>query len=370
MSSALIPKRRRTRSVEIGSLSLGGGAPVRVQSMTKVPVGDRRATLRQIREMVKAGCEIVRIAIPDREAVGAFAEVRSRTDVPLVADVHFDHRLAVAAMEVGADKVRINPGNIGGAKRMKVVAEKAGETGCAVRIGINAGSLEKRLLQRHGGATAEALVESASAAVKHFEASGCRRIVLSLKASSAMTTIAAYRLASRRFRYPLHLGVTEAGWGTAGIVKSAVGIGSLLADGIGDTVRVSLTAHPREEIGVAYEILGALGLRRQGVEIISCPTCGRCSFDLSKTARSVRNRLSMIGEPLTVAVMGCAVNGPGEARAADIGLAGGKGRGVIFRRGKIVKTVAEADMVEALEEAVAGELEARFPRSGEKGGSS
>ncbi len=367
-------KRRRTRKVPVGRLVLGGGEPVRVQSMTKVPVEDRAATLRQVRRMVRAGCEIVRVAVPNREALRAFAELRSRTDVPLVADIHFDHRLAVMAIEAGADKVRINPGNIGGPRKLKVVAARAQKAGCAMRIGVNAGSLEKAILRRCGGPTPEALVESAAGAVEIVEDAGFSRIVLSLKASSVTSTIAAYRLASRRFRYPLHLGVTEAGWGLSGVVKSALGIGSLLADGIGDTLRVSLTESPVEEVKVAYEILGALGRRRRGVEIISCPTCGRCGFDLKKTARAVQKALSAVEEPLTVAVMGCAVNGPGEAKAADVGLAGGRGKGVIFRRGKVLKTVKESEMIESLEEAVFGELRLRPTGKGEeqrpRGGSS
>ncbi len=354
MTASSPPKRRRTRSVKVGALTLGGGAPVRVQSMTKVPVEDLTATIRQLRQMRRAGGEIARIAVPDRESVTAFARVREKEEMPLVADIHFDYRLALMAIEAGADKVRINPGNIGGVKRMREVARRAGEAGCAIRIGVNAGSLEKKILRRYGGPTPEALVESAAAAVEELEAVGFDQIVVSLKASDVMSTLAATRLASRRFRYPLHLGVTEAGWGLAGIVKSSVGIGSLLAEGIGDTVRVSLTAPPREEIKVAYAILSSVGLRRRGVEIISCPTCGRCRFDLAGTARAVQRRLASIDEPLTVAVMGCAVNGPGEAKAADVGLAGGRGRGVIFRRGKVLKTVAESEMIQALEEAVDG----------------
>ncbi len=355
MTAISPPKRRRTHSVKVGALTLGGGAPVRVQSMTKVEVEDLTATLRQLRQMRRAGCEIARIAIPDRESVAAFAKMREKAEMPLVADIHFDYRLALMAIDAGADKVRINPGNIGGVKRMREVARRAGEAGCALRIGVNAGSLEKKLLRRFGGPTPEALVESAAAAVEELEAIGFDQIVVSLKASDVRSTVAATRLASRRFRYPLHLGVTEAGWGLAGIVKSSIGIGSLLAEGIGDTVRVSLTSAPREEIKVAYEILSAVGLRRRGVEIISCPTCGRCRFDLARTARAVQRRLASVDEPLTVAVMGCAVNGPGEARAADVGLAGGRGRGVIFRRGKVLKTVAESEMIQALEEAVDGE---------------
>jgi (E)-4-hydroxy-3-methylbut-2-enyl-diphosphate synthase len=323
--------------------------------MTKVAVEDLPATLRQLRQMRRAGCDIARIAVPDRESVAAFANLREKEEMPLVADIHFDYRLALMAIEAGADKVRINPGNIGGVKRMREVARKAGEAGCALRIGVNAGSLEKKILRRFGGPTPEALVESAAGAVKELESIGFDQIVISLKASDVMSTVAAARLASRRFRYPLHLGVTEAGWGLAGIVKSSVGIGSLLAEGIGDTIRVSLTAPPREEIKVAFEILSSVGLRRRGVEIISCPTCGRCRFDLAGTARAVQRRLASVSEPLTVAVMGCAVNGPGEAKAADVGLAGGRGRGVIFRRGKVLKTVAESEMIQALEEAVDGE---------------
>lgn len=354
-----LPKGRKTRKVRVGSLVLGGGEPIRVQSMTKVPLENRRAVLRQVRRLEREGCEIVRVAVPNREGVDSFAYLRSRTEVPLVADIHFDHRLALMSMEAGADKVRINPGNIGGRKNLEHVARKAAETGCALRIGVNAGSLEKPLLRRYGGPSPEALVESAAAAVKTVENTGFRGMVLSLKASSVPGTIEAYRLASRRFRYPLHLGVTEAGWGLPGVVKSALGIGTLLAEGIGDTFRVSLTDTPWEEVKVAYEILAALGLRRRGVEIIACPTCGRCGYDLRKIAAEVQKRLARVEEPLTVAVMGCAVNGPGEAREADVGLAGGRGKGVIFRRGKVLKTVNELEMIQSLEEAVLGELRER-----------
>jgi (E)-4-hydroxy-3-methylbut-2-enyl-diphosphate synthase len=359
MARSAAGKRKRTRKVRVGPLFLGGGEPVRVQSMTKVPLENRGATLRQVRRLEREGCEIVRVAVPNREAVGALEHLRSRTDVPLVADIHFDHRLAIMSMEAGADKVRINPGNIGGPKKLGLVAKRAAEAGCSLRIGVNAGSLEKALLRHHGGPTPEALVASAAAAVKVVEEAGFRDIVLSLKASSVSATIEAYRLASRRFRYPLHLGVTEAGWGLSGIVKSAIGIGALVADGIGDTLRVSLTDPPWEEVKVAYEILGALGLRRRGVEIISCPTCGRCGYDLKKTASAVQKLLAEVEDPLTVAVMGCAVNGPGEAREADIGLAGGKGKGVIFRRGKVLKTVNESEMIQSLEETVLREIRER-----------
>ncbi len=358
--------RRRTRPVRVGALTLGGGAPVRVQSMTKTDTRDVGATVRQLRALERAGCEIGRIAVPDHGAVAAFAAIRARVGLPLVADIHFDHRLALACIEAGADKVRINPGNIGGRARLQEVARRAGERGCALRVGVNAGSLERELLAKHGGASPAALVESALRAVADLEAVGFRAIVVSLKASSVPQTIAAYRLASRRLRYPLHLGVTEAGFGLAGIVKSSVGIGALLADGIGDTLRVSLTDSPLEEVRVGREILAAVGLRRAGVEIISCPTCGRCGVDLRRTARAVQRRLADVELPLTVAVMGCPVNGPGEAKAADVGLAGGRGKAVIFSRGQVLKTVSESRMIDALTEAVREEVERRG-RDGGKG---
>ena len=353
----MTPARRRTRAVRVGSLTLGAGAPVRVQSMTKTDTRDVGATVRQARALERAGCEIVRVAVPDHGAVAAFARIRERVTLPLVADIHFDHRLAIACIDAGADKVRVNPGNIGGTARLQQVARHAAEHGCAIRVGVNAGSLEKDLQARHGGATPQALVESAVRAVRDLEAVGFRAIVVSLKASSVLHTIAAYRLAAKALRYPLHLGVTEAGWGLAGVVKSAVGMGALLADGIGDTLRVSLTDSPVEEVRVAREILSSVGLRREGVEIISCPTCGRCGIDLQRTARAVRRSLADITTPLTVAVMGCPVNGPGEAKAADVGLAGGSGKAVIFSRGKILKTVPESRMIAALTEAVREHVE-------------
>ena len=346
------PTRRRTRAVRVGALILGGGAPVRIQSMTKTDTNDVGATVRQVRALERAGCEIVRVAVPDHGAVPAFGKIRERVTLPLVADIHFDHRLAIACIDAGADKVRINPGNIGGTKRLQEIARRAGERGCAIRVGVNAGSLEKDLQIKHGGATPAALVASAVRAVRDLEAVGFRAIIVSLKASSVQHTIAAYRLAARALHYPLHLGVTEAGWGLAGIVKSSIGMGALLADGIGDTLRVSLTDTPVEEVRVAREILSAVGLRREGVEIISCPTCGRCGIDLQRSARAVQRRLADITTPLTVAVMGCPVNGPGEAKAADFGLAGGKGKAVIFSRGQVLKTVPESRMIDALVEAV------------------
>jgi (E)-4-hydroxy-3-methylbut-2-enyl-diphosphate synthase len=362
----LLPARRRTRAVRIGALTVGGGAPVRVQSMTKTDTQDVGATVRQVRALERAGCEIVRVAVPGPDAVASFAKIRARVALPLVADIHFDHRLAIACIDAGADKVRINPGNIGGTKRLQEVARRAAERGCAIRVGVNAGSLEKDLQAKYGGATPEALVESAVRAVADLEAVGFRAIVLSLKASSVLHTIAAYRLAARALRYPLHLGVTEAGWGLAGIVKSSIGMGALLADGIGDTLRVSLTDTPVAEVRVAREILAAVGLRREGVEIVSCPTCGRCGIDLQATARAVRRGLADVTTPLTVAVMGCPVNGPGEAKAADVGLAGGRGKAVIFSRGKILKTVPESRMIAELVEAVREES-GRRERGGDRG---
>jgi (E)-4-hydroxy-3-methylbut-2-enyl-diphosphate synthase len=355
---------RRTVAVGVGAVTVGGGARVSVQSMTKTDTRDVAATLRQLRALARAGCEIGRVAVPDHGALPAFARIRERTPLPLVADIHFDHRLAIACIDAGADKVRINPGNIGGTKRLQEVARRARERGCAIRVGVNAGSLEKDLFAKHGGTTPAALVESAVRAVHDLEAVDFRSIVVSLKASSVPHTIAAYRLASRVLRYPLHLGVTEAGFGLAGIVKSAVGMGALLADGIGDTMRVSLTASPLEEVRVAREILASLGLRREGVEIISCPTCGRCGIDLRRTAREVRRSLADISAPLTVAVMGCPVNGPGEAKAADVGLAGGRGKAVIFSRGRVLKTVPESRMIAALTEAVREEAARRASEGG------
>ena len=350
---------RRTRPVAVGALTLGGGAPVSVQSMTKTDTRDVGATVRQLRALERAGCQIGRVAVPDHGAVAAFARIREKVSLPLVADIHFDHRLAIACIEAGADKVRVNPGNIGGTARLQEVGRRALARGCAIRVGVNAGSLEKEIFAKHGGATPAALVESAERAVRDLEAVGFRAIVLSLKASSVLHMIAAYRLAARKLRYPLHLGVTEAGFGLAGIVKSSIGTGALLADGIGDTLRVSLTDSPLAEVRVGREILAALGLRREGVEIVSCPTCGRCGVDLQRTARAVRRSLADVAEPLTVAVMGCPVNGPGEAKAADVGLAGGKGKAVLFSRGHVLKTVPESRMIAALTEAVREEAARR-----------
>jgi len=337
--------RRKTRKIRVGSAFVGGNAPVSVQSMTNTDTRDVPATLRQIRSLAEEGCEIVRVAVPDADAGRAFRKIRARCSLPLVADIHFDYRLAIACAENGADCLRINPGNIGGEKRTREVLRAARANGCSIRIGVNAGSLEKDLLARHGGPTPEALVESASRSVRFCETYRFRQLKFSLKASDVTTTVEAYRIFSRRFGYPLHIGVTEAGTLFSGTVKSAVGIGILLAEGIGDTLRVSITGPPEEEVRVGWQILKSLGIRKRGPEFISCPTCGRVSIDVVGIASEVERRLSRLPAGLTIAVMGCAVNGPGEAKEADVGVAGGKGEGLIFVRGKVVKKVKEKEIV-------------------------
>ncbi len=338
-------ERRKTRKIRVGSVFVGGGAPVSVQSMTNTDTRDVRATLRQIRSLAREGCEIVRVAVPDAEAARAFRKIRGGCTLPLVADIHFDYRLAIACAEGGADCLRINPGNIGGENRTREVLRAAKANGCAIRFGVNAGSLEKDLLARHGGPTSKALVESAARAVRICEKARCTRVKFSLKASDVPRTVGAYRLFSRRFDYPLHVGVTEAGTLFSGTVKSAVGLGILLAEGIGDTLRVSITGPPEEEVRVGWEILKSLGIRKRGPDFVSCPTCGRVSIDVVGIAAEVERRLSRLPAGMTIAVMGCAVNGPGEARHADVGVAGGKGGGVIFARGEVVKKVKEKDIV-------------------------
>ncbi|MBI5420140.1 MAG: flavodoxin-dependent (E)-4-hydroxy-3-methylbut-2-enyl-diphosphate synthase [Deltaproteobacteria bacterium] len=337
--------RRITRRIRVGNVSVGGGAPVSVQSMTSTDTHDARATIAQIRSLAREGCEIVRVAVPDEAAVRAFRKIRAASPIPVIADIHFNHRLAIACADAGADCLRINPGNIGGEANTVQVLRAARANGISVRIGVNAGSLEKDLLHRYGGPTPRALVESAARCVRLCEKARFAQIKFSLKASSVPTTIEAYRLFSRRFDYPLHIGVTEAGTLFSGAVKSAVGLGVLLSEGIGDTLRVSLTGPPEEEIRVGWQILKSLGLRERGPDFISCPTCGRVSIDVVGIALEVERRLSRLTAPLKVAVMGCAVNGPGEAREADVGVAGGKGEGLIFVKGEIVKKVKEKDIV-------------------------
>ena len=313
--------------------------------MTNTDTRDPRATLRQIRSLAREGCEIVRVAVPDAAAARAFRKIKAGSPLPVIADIHFDFRLALACADGGADGLRINPGNIGGEARTREVLRAARANGCSVRIGVNAGSLEKDLLTRHGGPTPEALVRSAARAVRICEKARFTQVKFSLKASDVPATVEACRRFSRRFDYPLHVGVTEAGTLFSGTVKSAVGIGVLLAEGIGDTLRVSITGPPEEEVRVGWQILKSLGIRRRGPDFVSCPTCSRVSIDVVGIATEVERRLSRLPVPLKVAVMGCAVNGPGEAKEADVGVAGGKGEGLIFVRGEIVKKVKEKEIV-------------------------
>jgi (E)-4-hydroxy-3-methylbut-2-enyl-diphosphate synthase len=332
----------------VGSVKIGGDAPVSVQSMTKTDTRDVRRTVAQIRRLEKAGCEIIRVAVVDQEAARAIEEIKKKIHIPLIADIHFHHRLALEALKAGADGLRINPGNIGGKDRLKAIVLEAKGRNVPIRIGVNAGSLEKELLMRFGGVTAEAMVESALRSIDWMEGLGFHLLKVSLKASDVPRTLEAYRLFSMKSDYPLHVGITEAGRGMGAIVKSSIGIGFLLAEGIGDTLRVSLTGDPVEEVRVGYEILRALRIRKKGVEIISCPTCGRCEVDISQIVSRVEKGIQRVTTPLTVAVMGCVVNGPGEAKEADVGIAGGKGSGVLFRKGKIVAKVKEKDFVKVL----------------------
>ncbi len=335
-----------TRPVSVGSLVIGGGAPVVIQSMTTTDTGDEKATLSQINDLAAAGCELVRVAVPNKLAAAALPRLVKKSPLPLVADIHFDYRLALLALDAGVAKLRINPGNIGGEERFAQVVELAKKKKAVIRIGVNAGSLEKRLLEKHGRASAEALVESALDYIGVVEKMGYYDLVISLKASSVPLTVNAYRLLAQKVNYPLHVGITEAGSYFTGTVYSAVGIGALLLDGLGDTLRVSLTAPPEEEISVAKAILAAAELRRFGPRVISCPTCGRCQINLLELATEVERRIKDITEPLTLAVMGCAVNGPGEAREADLGIAGGKNQGLIFCAGEIVNTVSSDKLVD------------------------
>jgi (E)-4-hydroxy-3-methylbut-2-enyl-diphosphate synthase len=341
-------KRHHTRQIHLGGIPIGGGATITVQSMTNTPTQDVAATVGQIRRLEAAGCEIVRVAVPDEQAALAIKGIKSKIHIPLIADIHFDHRLAIIAAKSGADGLRINPGNIGGREKVKKVVDTAKQMGLPIRIGVNAGSLEKDLLKTYNGATAQAMVDSAMRHVALLEAFDFDQIKLSLKASDVPRTVEAYRLLVAKTDYPLHVGVTEAGSLYAGTVKSALGIGMLLAEGIGDTLRVSLTRDPVEEIRVGFEILKGLCIRRHGPEIISCPTCGRCGYDLFNVAEKVDKALLTRSTPVKVAIMGCVVNGPGEAKEADIGVAGGPGKGIIFRKGKVVRKVPQEELVEAL----------------------
>jgi (E)-4-hydroxy-3-methylbut-2-enyl-diphosphate synthase len=341
-------KRRKTRQISIGPVKVGGDAPISVQSMTKTDTRDIQKTVHQIRRLEEAGCEIIRVAVVDEEAACAITEIKKRIRIPLIADIHFHLRLALMAMESGADGLRINPGNIGGRDRLKPIITEARDRFIPIRIGVNSGSLEKDLLKRFGGTTPEAMVSSALRTIEWMEDLGFYLIKVSLKASDVLRTVGAYRLFSKKSDYPLHLGVTEAGKGSGAIVKSSIGMGLLLSEGIGDTLRVSLTGDPMDEVRVGYEILRALNIRKRGIEIISCPTCGRCEVDLTGLVEKVEIAVRKITTPLTVAIMGCVVNGPGEAKEADVGIAGGKGVGVLFKKGKVVRKLKEKDFVSVL----------------------
>ena len=341
--------RNKTKKITIGRITIGGGNPVAVQSMTKTITSDIDATVRQINELAAAGCQIVRCAVPDRESALALKEIKRQIDLPLVADIHFNHEYAILAAEAGVDKLRINPGNIGPLAKVKAVVAAAKDHGIPIRVGVNSGSLEKDIKKKyHGHVTSAGLVESALRNVRTLEKLKFRDIVISIKATSVPLTVQAYRLMAGKTAYPLHVGMTEAGIPKVGIIRSAAGIGAILAAGVGDTIRVSLTGDPVEEVRVGYEILKSLELIERGVTIISCPTCGRTKIDVVGLANEIEARTRNIVQPLTIAIMGCEVNGPGEAADADVGLAGGNGVGLIFRGGTVVRKVPESKMVEAL----------------------
>ncbi|MBC7765655.1 MAG: flavodoxin-dependent (E)-4-hydroxy-3-methylbut-2-enyl-diphosphate synthase [Hyphomonadaceae bacterium] len=340
--------RKQTKTVHIGNVAIGGDHIISVQSMTNTDTRDVAATVAQIKALQQAGCELVRFAIPDEQAALQVDKIKSQVDIPLVADIHFDYRLALMCIERGIDKIRINPGNIGDDQKVQQVVEAAAAKNIPIRIGVNAGSLEKELLQKYGSPTAQAMVDSALRHVSLLTRYDFHDIIISIKSSNVPMMIQAYQLLSCEVDYPLHLGVTEAGTVWAGTIKSAVGIGALLSQGIGDTIRVSLTGDPVEEIKAGRQILKSLGLIKAGVEMVSCPTCGRCRIGLIDIANAVEKRLANVHKPLKVAVMGCAVNGPGEAREADIGIAGGDGEGLLFKKGEIIRKVPEAELVDVL----------------------
>ncbi|HBQ86531.1 MAG TPA: 4-hydroxy-3-methylbut-2-en-1-yl diphosphate synthase [Syntrophomonas sp.] len=344
--------RRKTRTIQVGTVPVGGDHPVVVQSMTNTDTRDVNATIKQILALEQAGCEIVRAAVVDEEAAAAIKTIKAGIGIPLIADIHFDYRLALKSLEAGVDGLRINPGNIGSRTKIEAVVAACRDKHVPIRIGVNAGSLDKRLLEKHGGVCAAAMVESALENIRILENMNFNDMKISLKASSVLMTMEAYRSSSRQVDYPLHLGITEAGTTERALIKSALGIGMLLYEGIGDTIRVSLTSDPVDEVWAAYEILRMLGLRNRGVELISCPSCGRCEIDLISTARQVDDLVRTIPAPLKVAVMGCVVNGPGEAREADVGIAGGRGTGLLFRHGEIIKKVPENELVNALKEEI------------------
>jgi len=340
--------RRETRQVVVGGVRIGGGAPIVVQSMTDTDTRDIDATVAQIRKLEAHGCELVRVAVPDREAAAALAGIKQQSRIPLIADIHFDHRLALNSLAAGVDGLRINPGNIGSRERVRQVVSAAADRNIPIRIGVNSGSLEKDLLKQHGGATAEAMVESALRHIRILEDLDFSAIKVSLKASDIPRTLRAYRLLAEEVDYPFHAGITEAGSLLSGSVKSAAGLTLLLAEGLVDTLRVSLTAPPENEVRVAYRILSSLGIRQRGPDIISCPVCGRCEVDIFRIADEVEQKLALLTTPLKVAVMGCMVNGPGEAKEADIGVACGRGSAVIFKQGRILRKLKEEEIVDVL----------------------
>ena len=337
-----------TRRIQVGAVPVGGGAPVSIQSMCNTATEDVEATVQQIRRLEQAGCDIVRVAVPTEEAARGIPAIKRGIRIPLVADIHFDYKLALLCIDGGVDKIRINPGNIGSKERVRAVADGCRERGTPIRVGVNGGSLEKDILRKYGGVTAEALAESALRHVRLLEDCGFGDICISVKCSRVPVNMAAYRMLREQTDYPLHLGVTEAGTPEMGVLKSAIGIGGLLCMGVGDTLRVSLTADPAEEIVAAKRILQAAGIRRSGPDLISCPTCGRTKYDMIPIAREVERRLRGCAKPITVAVMGCVVNGPGEASGADVGIAGGNGEGLLFARGKILRKVPQEQLVDAL----------------------
>ena len=340
--------RKKTREVNIGGVKIGGDNPIAIQSMCNTDTRNVEETVKQIKELENAGCEIIRVAVPDMQAAEAIKDIKRQIDIPLVADIHFDYRLALKAIDGGIDKIRINPGNIGSEDRVKQVADKAKKNGIPIRVGVKSGSLEKHLVEKYGGVTPEGLVESALGHVRLLEKYDFYDTVISIKASNVPFSVEVYELLSETVDYPLHVGITEAGTVWGGTVKSAVGIGAILSRGIGDTIRVSLTGNPVEEIYAAKEILKDMNLRKFGVEFVSCPTCGRTSIDLISIANEVESKVKSIDKNIKVAVMGCAVNGPGEAREADIGIAGGHGEGLIFRKGEIIRKVPENMLVDEL----------------------
>ena len=340
--------RDHTKEVQIGIVTIGGGNPIRIQSMTNTKTEDVEATVAQILALEKAGCEIIRCAVPNMDAAKAIGEIKKQIHIPLVADIHFDYKLAIAAIENGADKIRINPGNIGDEQRVRAVVEKAKEYGVPIRVGVNSGSLEKHLVEKYHGVTSEGLVESALDKIQLIEEMGYNNLVVSIKSSDVMMCVKAHELIAKKCPYPLHVGITEAGTLLAGNIKSSVGLGLILGQGIGDTIRVSLTGSPLEEIKTAKIILKTLGLRTGGIEVVSCPTCGRTQIDLIGLANQVEEMVADIPLDIKVAVMGCVVNGPGEAKEADIGIAGGKGEGLLIKKGEIVKKVKEEELLETL----------------------